>query len=179
MTVARQVVVGQPTKGIRFLPGAVKQWLGISPKELVDCIVDAQDISALKSVRHLHDILPLAIGTETNIIVQRARKKLQTSSIKIETIASELHISPRHLRRLFIDEVGLSPVLFSRICRFQRFLSQLNTVSTSKLSHMAYEVGYTDQAHMNRDVKQLSGITPIQLKNHMSDLFNTEIVYAD
>jgi len=60
-------------------------------------------------------------------------------------------------------------------------------VSHGRLSELAAHVGYADQAHMNREVRRLSGCPPLALFEsaqcalQMSDFFKTtedETLYA-
>jgi hypothetical protein len=68
-------------------------------------------------------------------------------------------LGARQLRRRHLDLVGLSPKAFQRIRRFQRALV---LVEQSPLADAALEAGYFDQAHLNRDFRDLADMTPGQ-----------------
>ena len=68
-------------------------------------------------------------------------------------------VSERHLRRLFHQEIGVSPKMFARIIRNQFLLSELKR---NKKSKIYYEL-YYDQSHMNKEMKDLTGFTPKQI----------------
>jgi AraC-like DNA-binding protein len=74
-------------------------------------------------------------------------------------------LSPRQLRRLFDDHVGLPPKTLQTILRFQRFRTWLAIPRQlrSPLGQAAAECGYFDHAHMCRDCVRLAGATPSTL----------------
>ena len=74
-------------------------------------------------------------------------------------------ISERQLRRLFNQEVGLPPKRFASIVRNQ-FL--LNEFKQNKYSKSYYDL-YFDQAHMIREMKKLTGLTPNQMILKLTD----------
>ncbi|MEU7506336.1 helix-turn-helix domain-containing protein [Streptomyces lavendulae] len=68
----------------------------------------------------------------------------------------------RRLQVLFREQIGLPPQSVSRILRFQRALT-LPPEACRSLADRATLCGYYDQAHMNRDFRDLVGLTPAQL----------------
>lgn len=82
--------------------------------------------------------------------------------------------SDRHMRRLFQENVGTSPKAASRICRLRnavRGMSQLDL----PLSQIAARSGYFDQAHLNREFREMIGCGPNayrQRTNPISTRFN-------
>lgn len=57
--------------------------------------------------------------------------------------------------------VGLSPKVFQRVLRMQRFLAA--TERLDGLANAAAEAGYSDQPHMTREVRSLAGLSPTRL----------------
>ncbi len=174
MTRAIWVTSKSPVEGLRFHPGAVRGWMGVSPKELVDQMADSQEFPLLCHARSLGHIITL---TRRNVIsavdlrVQHAIAALTKSpSLRISQVALQLEMSSRHLHRLFLLEVGLSPKHFARIQRLGRLKHALK--QPKGLAELANSVGYSDQAHMTREVRNLTGTTPAQLWR-MSDSFKT------
>lgn len=94
--------------------------------------------------------------------VQAAIQKIQKAqgTLSVKQIARDLAISERQLNRLFIQDVGVSPKVFSRINRFQHVYQRLQHQDISSLSSLALDAGYTDQAHFCRDFKAITGKTP-------------------
>lgn len=77
-------------------------------------------------------------------------------------LAADLGWSHRRLIARYRDSVGLPPKLVSRIVRFERANALLAT--GSDLAVAAAECGYFDQAHLAREVRDLAGVTPSELR---------------
>jgi AraC-like DNA-binding protein len=80
--------------------------------------------------------------------------------ITIHQLANALCCHTRQLERQFNTVVGLSPKRFCNIIRAHAFLKHLQV--QSRLTSKAYETGYFDQAHLIREFKQITGLTPSQ-----------------
>jgi AraC-like DNA-binding protein len=70
--------------------------------------------------------------------------------------------SHRHLATRFRQQVGLSPKAYGRVLRFQRAVRLLGA-NRAHLADIAARCGYYDQAHLNRDFRDLAGATPTDL----------------
>jgi AraC-like DNA-binding protein len=95
-----------------------------------------------------------AVSHSTRII--RARKGL----VSLKTIQDELGMTERSLQRLFESNVGVSPRLFAKICRFDAVLRQLSGGHFSRLGDLAYDNGFADQSHLIRDFREFTKVTP-------------------
>jgi AraC-like DNA-binding protein len=74
-------------------------------------------------------------------------------------------LSPRHMRRLFDDHVGLPPKTLQTVLRFQRFRAWGQVAGRARipLGRAAADCGYFDHAHLCRDCARLAGVTPSTL----------------
>jgi len=81
---------------------------------------------------------------------------------RIAEQAARLHLSERHLRRLFYQHIGIGPSTYLQMVRFIRCLHLMSTPHT--LTQIAQEAHYFDQAHFCRDFKSIAGITPQQYR---------------
>lgn len=81
----------------------------------------------------------------------------------IGNLADELGWSHRRLIAQFRDAVGLPPKLVARIVRFERLLA-LTTDPKIDWAGAAATCGYFDQAHLVREVRDLAGVTPTELR---------------
>ncbi len=82
----------------------------------------------------------------------------------IGNLADELGWSHRRLIARFRDAVGLPPKLMARIVRFERLLTLLAANPAIDWASAAATCGYFDQAHLVREVRDLAGITPTELR---------------
>lgn len=90
-------------------------------------------------------------------------------------LARDIGWSARHLRRRFLDDIGYSPRTFARIQRFQNFLASARRrpVKAALLADLSAECGYADQAHLTRECRVFSGLTPSRMLQEMSVAFKT------
>jgi AraC-like DNA-binding protein len=84
----------------------------------------------------------------------------------IEEICRQQNISRKHLNFLFQEYIGVSPKMFSSLVRFQSILQTIGNARPDKLTDIAYELNFFDQAHFNNNFKRFTGIKPNQyIKN--------------
>ena len=80
-------------------------------------------------------------------------------AVRISELAGEVGWSHRHLISRFRRQVGLAPKTAARVIRFRAMLAGLGA-GRDGLAELAYEHGYSDQAHLNRDFREFTGTTP-------------------
>lgn len=82
---------------------------------------------------------------------------------RVAELATKLGVSDRHLRRLMMDETGISPRHFARIQRFHALLRSADCAPRPEWAALAFRHGYADQSHLIREVQDLAGVTPARL----------------
>lgn len=166
--------------GARFHPGVGPPLLGLAARELIDMHVPLSQIDARPASR-LSAALPevdapserarmlasalldsLDRADSLDQLVRNATGLLERPAAGVDGTARAVGLSERQLRRRFHEAVGYGPKTFQRIARFQRFLSELGSGSDG-LAGAALASGYADQAHLTREARRLSGMTPAQL----------------
>ncbi len=80
--------------------------------------------------------------------------------LKIKALAYRLNISQRQLEREFKHKIGITPKHYLRLSRMNEVHRLLEADRTLNLTKIAYQVGYTDQAHFIRDFKSITGEKP-------------------
>lgn len=84
----------------------------------------------------------------------------------------------RQLERKFVKQIGISPKQLGKIIRLQTALKMLLNNQETKLTKIAYESDYYDQAHFIKDFKEFTGTNPGEFledkKMILSSLFYTE-----
>jgi transcriptional regulator GlxA family with amidase domain len=82
-------------------------------------------------------------------------------STEVDSLAGEQCVSRRQLERDFDRWLGASPRHLARIARLQGVARELD--AGTSLAQVAANQGFADQPHMNRVVRQLTGLTPREL----------------
>ena len=78
----------------------------------------------------------------------------------IGDIAAGLGVSHGYLDRQFTEQVGLSPRTLARILRMRRLLDEIDVHGSVGWADKAADLGWSDQAHLIRDFKRHTGVTP-------------------
>lgn len=104
-------------------------------------------------------LLKRMIHFEPDILVSEAIAKIHFSKgfLRIKELADTLYISNDAFEKRFRKVVGSSPKQFAGIVRM---LSIVREKSHERLLDMAFDAGYYDQAHFNKDFKLFTGQNP-------------------
>ncbi|WP_119389636.1 helix-turn-helix domain-containing protein [Taklimakanibacter lacteus] len=84
-------------------------------------------------------------------------------AISVAALAAGTAVSRRHLAQLFRAEIGMTPKTMARILRFEHARDLARSVPRLAWADLAYEAGYADQAHLVREFRDLSGLSPGEL----------------
>jgi AraC-like DNA-binding protein len=187
--------------GVRCRPGLAASLLGVPAIELLNQEIPLRDVCArlaapLSSpVAEQQSVTGKLAGIEaaltTHLAATGPADTLVTACIawfaqhprgRVHQLSRMMDLSSRQLQRRFSTAVGYGPKTFQRILRLQRVLAlaRKTQVFNGKLSLLALETGYADQAHMTREIQRLAGQQPTALLSKvdttlgMSDLFKTE-----
>jgi AraC-like DNA-binding protein len=80
----------------------------------------------------------------------------------LELAAHTLAVSERHFSRQFKATIGIQPSVFARIMRFQRAI-RLRRRCALPWAAIAADCGFSDQAHLVREVQAFAGRPPTRL----------------
>lgn len=79
----------------------------------------------------------------------------------IEAVADVVGMTRQHLRRRFLEQVGISPKAFARVARFRRMLRDAGTAPRPSWAALAADHGYADQSHLIAEFQELAGASPV------------------
>jgi AraC-like DNA-binding protein len=162
--------------GAMLRPGAARWLLAATAAELSGRHTDLEDLWGL-AARSAHERLLEAgdpgdaLRLLEELLVQRlpvvrglhpvvARALFEfTATDQVAAVVARSGCSHRHFVALFRDAVGLSPKRYCRVLRFRRAL-QLVAGNRISLAQIALESGYSDQAHFQREFRELAGMAP-------------------
>lgn len=199
---------GATVVGARFAPGAAASWLHVPAWSILNLDVNLIDLWRSETDELTDRIaaaptVPLRLTALTEALLGRMptlapRDRLIDAGVAalaapdppdVDELGRSFELSQRQLLRRFKHHLGYGPKQLQRILRFQRLLHLAATpphgeAATTSLADglalLAAEAGYADQAHMSREVRQLSGSTPRSLlQRHagtlgLSDLFKPQ-----
>jgi AraC-like DNA-binding protein len=172
--VTSRIPAGATVMGVRFRVGAAGVALGLPAKELLDARVPLEDVWGREADRIAERVAAAAPATRLTVLANEIRARTsdvpdplvraaaRQPHVRVADLAATLGFTDRQLRRRFTAAVGYGPKTLQRVLRFQRFLA-LARRATPELARLALEAGYADQAHLTREVRRLSGSTPVEL----------------
>lgn len=164
---------------INFSPFASRALFDVPAGEFAHRTVDLRDVASSVAVE-LHervnsaprwadrfdaidDVLVRSFSERTtpSVEILNSWKQIANShgGLPISLVADEVGWSRRHLNARFHAEFGIGPKDAARVIRFDRARRLIRSRSAS-LATIAAECGYSDQSHLNRDFKLLTGTSP-------------------
>ncbi len=129
----------------------------------LDSATDVETIFAEVEKMFLDNILTrdLTLITQAVDLIEKSEE-----NIEISKLSKELGVTDRTLRNHFYDYVGCSPKEYIRIVKLKRIVHQLAHQKDS-LTQIAYENQYFDQAHFSKELKDITGYTPGELRKEI------------
>lgn len=97
-------------------------------------------------------------------LARHAVRMLDAEALPVGHVAARLGVTARHLRRTFIENVGVGVKEFARASRLQRALRLAK--HGGDWGEVATHAGYFDQSHFSADFKALMGVTPTAFLTH-------------
>ncbi|WP_210489712.1 AraC family transcriptional regulator [Rufibacter aurantiacus] len=149
-------------------------------KEVRDQVRPVQEVFG-SSLRHLEDQITNSASTDERLALlvhfltkQLLQDKTPDAALQqlikaeidagqqpdVEKLYEQMHTSRRQFERRFKNLLGFSPREYAKIQRFRYALQQYQQAPEQSFTQLALSSGYYDQAHFNRDFKELSGVTP-------------------
>jgi AraC-like DNA-binding protein len=182
------------TAGVRFRSGAAPALLGLAASDLRDDaaplgdvwgregrtvnerLADAAgDLAAVRRV--LSDAVAMRVrrASARPLSVTRAVAFLEAHGgiVPVHTVAAEAGVGERQLERLFDQWVGYGPKMLARIVRMRHAARTIERGSIASWASLAADCGYADQAHLIREFRALTGVTPRVYAAGVSEIDNT------
>jgi AraC-like DNA-binding protein len=96
----------------------------------------------------------------------------------VRATAKALAVSPRHLRRMVDEHVGIGPAQYVRLARFIRAMHQVPAPGRT-LTEIAHANGYYDQAHFCREFRSFAHMTPQEYRERANGPVPGHLYAAD
>ncbi|SFN63558.1 helix-turn-helix domain-containing protein [Dokdonella immobilis] len=166
--------------GTKFQPGGLRPFIDRPVSALTDKVVALEELFGAAAAdlgrRALaHTDHHAAIGVIESFLLERDPRAVDELELlrrmtariagdremrTVEALGREFGLGVRSLQRLFREFVGVSPKWMIRRFRMQEAAETLAAAARVDWAELALGLGYTDQAHFNRDFKRLIGTTP-------------------
>lgn len=156
---------GSLSVGIYCLSPERSRWLEDEAEHPVAATAEAVGMRARRPYR-----LAQVPGRDGPELVSRAVRLIIAGALDHDTedqLAQQLGMSGRHLRRLFICHLGVTPDSVARSCRAQ-FARRLLADNSLSVTEIAYTAGYGSVPQFNREFKRIFHHTPTQLRTSQS-----------
>jgi AraC-like DNA-binding protein len=164
--------------GARFRPGHAPDFLGVAAYELRDAQAELAALWGEATARRLResdangsaedmvDLLQSEVAARLGRVpdgdVLPAALTWAHGRAGLERLGADLHLGDRQLRRRVEERFGYGPAILRRVLRLQRLLA-LAARHRGSLADLALAAGYADQAHMTRECRRLTGLSPVRL----------------
>jgi AraC-like DNA-binding protein len=173
--------------------------LGVPAGELRDQVVDLQDLWAGQAVHLSEALVGLTWQASFHLLeavllqrialpaplpdpaLQRARDLLLSheGDVGMARLLTETGWSRGRLAQQFREHTGMTPKALARLLRFRHAERLLRTPARRSLADIAATCGYYDQAHLNRDFRELAGCSPmVHLSRMLGDDSGTAMAAA-
>jgi AraC-like DNA-binding protein len=173
---------------ISFFPGAAGVFTGLPMAELVgrmaspddvwphdfrEAVAELEPLAPEQRVAGLADLLlaRLEPSREPGPQVREAVRLIRVSRgrITVRWLASQLNLSISQLERGFTRHVGIGPKLLARQTRVCALAAEAMGPASPAWALLAAKYGYADQAHLVREFRELTGLTPSRFTAAGSD----------
>lgn len=165
------------TVGVQFRPGAAARILGIDVDELGEAHTSLHEVWG-RAATELQERLAESRSPEARLaeIEAALRRRIELARTprpwladalnrlargeRVGDVAREAGCSHRHFVDSFRRSVGVTPKVHARVKRLERALDFAQARRVRSWSQIAFAAGYSDQSHLNREFRQISGMTP-------------------
>jgi AraC-like DNA-binding protein len=101
-------------------------------------------------------------GAADRVVVAASRLLAVDPQLELGEIARRFEWNVRTMHRQFLAACGYGPKHLQRIMRIQHAIRVVHATAPARLADAAHAAGYADQAHMNRDFRDITGFSPGQ-----------------
>lgn len=164
---------------VRFHPWGAHQFLPVPMLDVADRATPADEVWRRPDVREIEERLGTAatdqerVDTVQAFLLRRLDKHRRPDvtglvralwrtppPVRIDRIAESLGIGQRRLERTFETSLGMTPKHLTRLARFLRACRSLREAPDARLTGVAYDAGFYDQAHFIHEFRTFAGMTP-------------------
>lgn len=181
-------VADAETVGAELTAGATLALLGVPGRQLAERHAPLDDVLGRVTERWCDELAGLPSGharaqrfealllgrlreSVSPPVVRHAIARFSDShaTVSVSEVVRESGYSHRRFISLFEESTGITPKRFTRVVRFRKTLEALrrgepHAERPESLGSLAAELGYADQAHLTREFREYTGITPARYR---------------
>jgi AraC-like DNA-binding protein len=173
---------------ISFFPGAAGAFAGLPMAEMVGRMASPGDVWPHDFLQAVAELEPLStkqrIGGLSELLLARLERCAEPSAqvqaavrlirarrgqVTVRSLADQVNLSISQLERSFTRHVGVGPKLLARQTRVCALAAEAMTLAAPRWGVLAAKYGYADQAHLVREFRELTGLTPARFSRTGSD----------
>jgi AraC-like DNA-binding protein len=169
-----------PVVGVVFRPGRARALVDVPLHELANRHIALEDLWGAGATRVREQLLAAPDAPARLRVLESALWDRLTGSPHVahplaaaatrwlaeypgvSDLGDRAGLTSRRVQQVFRTEVGLSPKSYQRLQRFRSVLAGIDGVARVGWSALAVECGYYDQAHLVREFRAHSGLSPTE-----------------
>lgn len=176
-------------------PHALRTLFGINALAVKDCSVELNELftedinEQLLNTTGNQQRLALLTGLlvakrdqagQHDELIEESIRLIHASAgaIHVRALSDELALSERQFERRFSQAVGISPLSYIRVRRFNEAVRLMKSGRHHTLTAVAHALNFHDQSHFIREIKTFTGITPKSLSQKVDDFFYNQAGYS-
>lgn len=164
---------------VSFFPGMAGPFTGVPIPELVgrvaapdevwpsdfqEAVAELEPLPLRERISRLEDLLRARLDPrlEPGPQVRETLRLIHANGgrVRVSWLADRVNLSVSQLERSFKRHVGVGPKLLARQTRASRVAAEAMAGRTPDWASLAYRYGYSDQAHLVREFRDVLSLTP-------------------
>lgn len=164
---------------VSFFPGVAGAFVDVSMQEVVgrvaspdavwtsgfrEAVAELEPLAVEDRISRLSDLLlaRLEPAREPGLQVREAVRLIYAmrGRVRVRWLADRVNLSVSQLERRFKQHVGVGPKLLARQARVSALAADAARAPRPDWAWLAYRYGFSDQAHLTREFRELMGLTP-------------------
>jgi AraC-like DNA-binding protein len=164
---------------VSFFPGVAGAFVGLSMPEVVDQVASPDDVWPRDFRDAVAELEPLPVAERLSRLsalllarfeparepgpqVREAVRLIDATRgrVQVRSLADRVNLSVSQLERAFKRHVGVGPKLLARQTRASALAAEAMSAPRRDWAWLAYTYGFSDQAHLTREFRELMGLTP-------------------
>jgi AraC-like DNA-binding protein len=146
------------------VPGRVVSPDEVWPRDFREAAAELEPLPVRERISRLSDLLldRLEPARAPGAQVREALRLIYATRgrVRVMWLAEHVNVSVSQLERAFKRQVGVGPKLLARQTRVSALAASAMASARPDWAWLAYRYGFSDQAHLTREFRDLMGLTP-------------------